>query len=157
MEIEYIDQNSGKVNRATVKELDQDFIGLMSSFGLSDSKIKSKIDSLNISADSKVLLNSLNKFVFTAGKVVIKIGKKIIDVIFALLKNFPYLSFGVICGLVLGALISAIPLLGAALGALATSIAVALGFVFGGLEEFKSEDIKERIDSFIKDLSPLQA
>ncbi len=157
MEIEYVDQQTGKSSCATVKEISQDFIDLMSSFGLTDSKIKSKIESLNISADSKALLYSLNKFVFTAGKIVIKIGKKIIDVIFALLNNFPYLSFGVIFGLILGALIAAIPLIGAALGPLATSIAVALGVAFGSLEEFKSEDIKKRIDSFIKDLSPLQA
>lgn len=157
MEIEYIDSNTGKVFKQQIDNPDQTFLDFLASFEFTEKQLQRKIDSLDISADKKAMLSSLNKFTFIAGRFVIKIGKKIIDVIFSLVKNFPYLGFGVIFGLVLGTLISAIPLIGAALGSLATTIAVALGVTFGCLEEYKSGDLRERIDSFVKDLSPLNS
>jgi hypothetical protein len=157
MDIEYIDSNTGKVFKQQIDDPDQSFWDFLASFECTEKQLQSKIDSLDISADKKAILSSLNKITFTAGRFVIKIGKKIIDVIFSLLKNFPYLGFGVIFGLVLGALISAIPLIGAALGAIATTITVALGVTLGGLEEYKSGDLRVRIDRFVKDLSPLNS
>ena len=156
MEIEYIDPETGKSVKSLISEPNADFFSQVSSFSLTEKGVKEKIDNLNISADAKALLFSLNKFTFAAGRTAIKIGKKIIDVVFSLIKNFPYLSFGVIFGILLGALIAAIPLIGAALGSLATTIALALGVALGGLEEFKSDDLKKRIDTFVKDLSPLR-
>lgn len=156
MDIEYIDVNTGKILKHKINDPNHDFFDFLASFDSTEAKTKNKIDSLNISADAKALLFSLNKFAFTAGKFVLKIGKKIIDVILSLLKHFPYLSFGVIFGLVLGALVAAIPLIGAALGSLATTIALALGVTLGGLKEFESNDLKNRIDEFIKELAPLR-
>ena len=156
MEIEYIDPVTGKSVKSLIGDLNADFFAQLSAFRLTEKNVKERIDNLNISADAKALLFSLNKITFSVGRAVIKIGKKIIDVIFSLIKNFPYLSFGVIFGLLLGALIAAIPLIGAALGSLATTIALALGVALGGLEEFKSDDLKKRIDNFVKDLSPLR-
>ena len=156
MDIEYIDFNSGKTKKHNIKEPDQGFFDFLESFASTEAQIRSKIDSLNISADAKALLYSLNKFTFTAGRHILKIGKKIIDFVLALLTNFPYLGFGLIFGLVLGALIAAIPLIGAALGSLATTIAVAIGATLGGIEEYKSGDLKTRIDNFMKSFAPLQ-
>lgn len=156
MDIEYIDANTGKALKRRINDPSRDFFDFLASFDSTEAQIKNKIDSLNISADAKALLFNLSKFVFTAGKFVLKIGKKIIDIILSLLKNFPYLSFGVIFGLVLGAAVAAIPLIGAALGSLATTIALALGVTLGGLKEFESEDLKSRIDGFIKELAPLR-
>lgn len=156
MEIEYIDPVTGKSVKSLIGDPNADFFAQLTSFSMTEKNAKEKIDKLSISADAKKLLFSLNKITFSVGRAVIKIGKKIIDVIFSLMKNFPCLSFGMIFGLLLGALIAAIPLIGAALGSLATMIALALGVALGGLEEFKSDDLKERIDQFIKDLSPLR-
>ncbi len=156
MDIEYVDVNTGKPIKHKINEPSRDFFDFIASFDSTEAQIKDRIDNLDISADNKAKLFSLIKFTFTAGKFVIKIGKKIIDVILSLLKNFPYLGFGVIFGLVLGSLVAAIPLIGAALGSLATTIAVALGVTFGGLKEFESDDIKDRIDRFVKELAPLR-
>jgi hypothetical protein len=49
---------------------------------------------MNVSAGTKALLHSFSKATLTAGKAIIKVGRKIIDVLFSLLRQFPHLTFG---------------------------------------------------------------
>lgn len=155
MNVNANDTKSGKPFTETISEPPASFFDFVGSFELSDERIRSLIDSLNVSADTKALLYSFSKATITVGRSIVKIGRKILDFLFSLMKSFPSLSFGMVFGLVLGALIAAIPLIGAILGGPAAALALGFGVVLGGLNELKQGDLGERVSDFLNRLSPL--
>ncbi len=156
MEVTSIDHESGEQVFTTVPDPKPDFFTLFEKFDLSDEQVRHAIDRMNISADAKALLYSFSKTTIRAGKMILKIGRKIIDILFSLMKAFPNLTFGIIFGLVVGALISAIPLIGIALGGLATHIAVAFGVVLGAKADFESGGLGKRIEAVLAEFAPLR-
>ena len=88
--------------------------------------------------------------------MILKIGRKIIDILFSLMRAFPNVTFGIIFGLVVGALIAAIPFIGAVLGGLATHIAVAFGVVLGAKADFESGGLGKRIEAVLAEFAPLR-
>jgi hypothetical protein len=157
MKVVSIDSKTGKEVITDIADPDPSFFSFIGGTELSDEEIRSKIDRMNVSADVKALLYSFSKATIKAGKVLLKIGRKIIDIIFSLIKAFPNITFGIIFGLVVGALITAIPVIGFVLGSLATSIAVAFGFIVGAKADFESGDIGARVDALVAEFSPLRA
>lgn len=149
------DAKSGKPSTATASEPPPSFFDFVGSVELSDDLILSLIDNLNVSADTKALLYSFSKATITVGRAIVKIGRKILDFLFSLLKNFPHLTFGMAFGLVVGALIAAIPLIGTALGGTSTLLALGFGVVLGSMKELKQDDFGERVRDFLRRLSPL--
>lgn len=121
----------------------------------SDDQVRNQIDRMPISADTKAMLYQFSKATVTAGRAIIKIGRKLIDIIFALLRQFPNLSFGVIFGLLMSALITAIPVIGAVLGSLFAPILFGLGVAIGSWEDFKSGAMGARIDLVLREFEPL--
>lgn len=155
MDVNVIDAKSGKPFAASISEPPPSFFDFIGSFELSDDRIRSLIDNMNVSADTKALLYSFSKATITVGRKIIKIGRKILDFLFSLLKSFPNLTFGLAFGLVVGALVAAIPLIGAALGGFATVLALGFGVVLGGMNELKQGDLGERVSDLLDRLSPL--
>lgn len=155
MDVNVNDVKSGKPFTTTISEPTASFFDFVGSFDLSDDRIQGLIDNINVSADTKALLYSFSKATITVGRTVVKIGRKILDFLFSLMKSFPNLTFGIAFGLVLGALIAAIPLIGAALGGLATVLALGFGVVLGGINELKQGDLGERVSDLLERLSPL--
>jgi hypothetical protein len=149
------DAKSTKPSTANVSEPPTSFFDFVGSFELSDDRILSLIDNLNVSADTKALLYSFSKATITVGRTLVKIGRKILDFLFSLLRSFPGLTFGMVFGLVVGALIAAIPLIGGVLGGPATALALGLGVALGGMNELKQDDLGERVRDLLKQLSPL--
>jgi len=127
----------------------------MSVFKMSDEKIKELISNLNISADAKSLLHSFSKATIIAGKKIINIGKKIIDFICHLFKEYPSATFGMIFGAIAGVLISTIPILGVLLGPLLAPIAILLGLVSGVHQDIKDKDLARKIAEINAQFSPL--
>lgn len=150
------DAKSGK-SFTTVSEPPTSFFDFVGSFELSDDRIQSLIDNLNVSADTKALLYSFSKATIKVGRAIVKIGRKILDFLFSLLKSFPSLTFGMAFGLVVGALIAAIPVIGAVLGGPATALALGFGVVFGGMNELNQGDLGKRVSALLDRLSPLAA
>ena len=155
MDVNVNDAKSGKPFTATISEPPTSFFDFVGSFELSDDRIRSLIDNINVSADMKALLYSFSKATITVGRAIVKIGRKILDSLFSLLKSFPSLTFGMAFGLVVGALIAAIPLIGAVLGGPATILALGFGVVLGGMNELKQGDLGERVSDLLDRLSPL--
>lgn len=149
------DAKSGKPSIETGSEPSTSFFDFVGSFELSDERILSFIDNLHVSADTKALLYSFSKATITVSRSIVKIGRKILDFLFSLLKSFPSLTFGLAFGLVVGALIAAIPVIGAALGGPATVLALGLGVALGGMNELKQGDLGERVSDLLDRLSPL--
>ena len=72
-------------------------------------------------------------------------GRKLLDYVCKLVKEFPNAAFGLILGGVAGALFSAIPGLGWLLGPLVSSILMLVGFVGGVVLDFQDKMLTRKI------------
>ncbi len=120
--------------------LDDSAIAALNTFELSKNKIKDRIDNLDISSDAKFMLHSFVdktiEVVVGTGKVVIWIGRKILEVVIFMGHHFPNATFGMVFGAVIGILIASIPIIGWLLGGAAPVLAI-LGLSLGAIEDLK--------------------
>ena len=153
IEVEFIDAQTGKLASKKLQEPPMSFFDAVRSDQWTDRQIETFIDRLDISADAKANLAAFAKVTVKVGREVVRIGRKIVDVLFSFLRNFPGIGFGVIFAVVITTLLGAIPLLGAVLGPLASTLLVA----FGGYVDLKNPAFSARLDAFVEELRPLAA
>ena len=123
---------------------------------LPNRKLKDLIERTNLSADMKALLSDIATITAKVAGKLISIGRKILTVVFDLIKLFPAITVGVIAALVLTAIIAAIPLVGGVLAGALSSILLLLGIGKGALTDLSSPDLNERIQNFVNSLSALK-
>ena len=125
--------------------LDDNSIAELNAFEFTREQVRRLIDNLNVSADVKLQLHSIQEKTIEAmtvvGKVTIRIGRKILDVVLWLVREFPNATFGVIFGLVVGHLIGLIPIIGFLIGPLVGTILAAFGFVQGMAQDLREKNI----------------
>lgn len=153
IEVEFIDAQTGKFGSKKLQEPPKSFFDAVRSEQWTDRQIETFIDRLDISADAKANLAAFAKVTVKVGREVVRIGRKIVDVLFSFLRNFPGIAFGVIFAVVITTLLSAIPLLGAVLGPVASTLLV----VFGGYVDLKNPEFSARLNAFVEELCPLAA
>lgn len=145
MKVTGIEPQSGKESDLELPESEKSFLEAVKNLDMSDSAVKRMIDRLNISADAKSLLYSLSKATIIVGERIAKVGRKLLDYVCKLVKEFPNAAFGLILGGVAGALFSAIPGLGWLLGPLVSSILMLVGFVGGVVLDFQDKMLTRKI------------
>lgn len=145
MKISGVNSETGEKFQAEADGVTSEFIKSMSDFDMSEAGIKRQIDNLNISADAKSALHYISSVTIRAGKFILKIGRKIMDYVCSVFKEYPSASFGVIFGGIVGFLISSIPIIGVVLGAVVTPIVIALGLIIGVNEDLKDKDLARKI------------
>jgi hypothetical protein len=123
---------------------------------LSDSKLDANIDNLEISADMKALLSDIKAVTIAVGEKLINIGRRIIEFAMAIVKKFPNTTFGLILGLLLGMLISTIPVIGFLFGSIVTPLMAALGFLRGIPEDLKDMALDRKIAEATAMFEPLK-
>lgn len=155
MIIQGVNPETGSVFLEDVKSMSSELLKFLTEFELSEEGIKRIIDGLDISADVKVLLFKFSKASITVGQQVIKLGRKIIDLVCAVYKEYPSATFGVIFGAIAGFLVSSIPVIGAVLGPIFTPIAMAIGLVAGLLEDLKDNGLQRKIAEINAKFTPL--
>ncbi len=148
---------TGETLEVDASEVDVSFIEMLAEFDFSDEKVKSIIDNLDVSADIKVLLYKFSKVTIYVGERMVKIGRKIMDFVCAVRKEYPHASFGLVFGAIVGALISSIPIIGFALGGIATPILMTFGLIGGLNEDLKDKDLERRIASVNGKFLPLRS
>lgn len=153
IEVEFIDAQTGTLTSKNLQEPPMSFFDAVRSEQWTDRQIETFIDRLDISADAKANLAGFAKVTVKVGREVVRIGRKIVDVLFSFLRNFPGIGFGVIFAVVITTLLGAIPLLGAVLGPMASTLLVA----FGGYVDLKNPAFSSRLDAFVEELRPLAA
>jgi len=156
MNINIIDPATGKVFTQSIAEPQPAFYDFTGQFEFSDEQVRAYIDRMDWSADVKAMVYSFTKATITAGKVIIKIGRKIIDILFTVLRQFPLLTFGVVFGYVVGALIAAIPLIGTLLAPIATPLAILFGVVLVFPYELRTGELGARISAIVDKFAPLR-
>jgi hypothetical protein len=88
--------------QTVIEDLNQDFLASMNNFSLSDDEIRRSIDNLNVSADVKSLLFQFTKVTLKAGDFLLKIGRKIIEFVCLMYKEYKNATFGMIFGAIVG-------------------------------------------------------
>lgn len=157
MQITGENAKTGKVFQAEATKINADFLESFSDLKITDTSIKKLIDNLNVSADIKSAIYSFSKITINVGNYILKVGRKIIDLICFVFKEFPNTSFGVIFGAIAGFLISTIPVLGFVLGPFFTPIAIGLSLVVGFQEDIKDKALLRKIAEINAKFSPLNA
>jgi hypothetical protein len=157
MKVKATNPETGEEFKLEADNITSDFLKLLSDFEMSEEGIKRLIDGLDISADAKSLLFSFSKTTFRVGEYIIKIGRKIIDLVCKIYKDYPSATFGFVLGAIVSALISSIPILGAVLGPLLTPILLALGLILGMFEDIKDNALRRKIAEVQDSFSPLGA
>ena len=153
MEVEFIDAQTGKLTSKKLPDPPTSFLEAIKSEQWTDHQIDAFIGRLDISADAKANLASFAKVTVKVGREIVRIGRKVLDVLFSFLRHFPGIGFGVIFAVVISTLLSAIPLIGAILGPVASTLIIA----FGGYVDLKNPAFSARLDAFIEELRPLAA
>jgi len=122
---------------------------------VSDAKLQSYIDNLDMSADAKVLISSILETIVKAGDLIIRVGKRVVEIVLMIVAKFPNATFGLIIGLLVGALIAAIPLLGTILGAFMMPITAIFGLAKGYVEDLKDQALHRKIAEAVAMFQPL--
>ena len=79
------------------------------------------------------------------GQTVVRIGRKIMDIIVALFEEFPNAGFGAIFGAIIGFLVSTIPVIGQIFGPLVTPVLISYGLVIGAKHDIRNKDLAGKI------------
>lgn len=146
MRIDAQDPKSGRKFSGVANDLDENTIdGFFNSFNLSDEEIRSWIARLDVSADAKSILYKIAKATIRAGQFVIKIGRKILEIISFLLREYPNATLWLIFGAVVGFLVTSIPVIGIVIGPLFTTLAMVVGFAMGAWEDIKDKNMKRKM------------
>jgi hypothetical protein len=107
--------------------------------------ITQQIERLAISADVKAILLDLAKITVNIGGTIVKIGAKILTVVFDIISQFPNTTFGVVISVCLGLLIGSIPLIGTLLAPFLMPLLVAFGLVKGAIADLANAGWAARI------------
>lgn len=156
MIIQGVNLETGQEFQTVAPEIDKSFLSSISDMSVSDEAIKKYIDNLNVSADVKSLLFQFTKITLKVGDFLLKIGRKIIEFVCLLYKEYKHATFGMLFGAIVGFLISSIPVLGVILGAVFTPIAIGLGLVLGLNEDIKDLQLERKIAAIVAKFDPLK-
>jgi hypothetical protein len=114
-------------------------LDLMKKEYTTNEEVKSYIEQLSVSAETKAILFKISQFTITVGKTIIKMGKKILEMVIMLASKYKHAAFGLLLGALLGSLIAAIPLVGAALAAFLQPLLMIFGLGKGLWEDLKRD------------------
>ncbi len=147
---------TGKEFQGETNSLSSDFLKFLADFEISEEGLTRLIDGLDISADAKSLLFRFSKATINAGQHVIKLGRKIIDLVCIAYREYPSATFGVIFGAIAGLLISSVPIIGVVLGPIFTPILTLLGLGIGMWKDIKDEGLKRKVTEINASFAPLE-
>lgn len=120
----------------------------------SDPQILRRIESLDVSADAKALLADVLRLATRVGDTVLRIGRKILDFVLTMVRQFPALGFAVAVVAVITLLVSLVPFIGGALASLIGPLGLALGVAGAATLEMMEPDFRQRVADFAAGFQP---
>lgn len=156
MIVEAVDPETGKTILMECAAESEDEIRDLLSFDLSEDSLKKRIDALAISADAKSVLFTIAKTTIRVGSMVLKIGRKILDITTNILTEFPMATTGTIFGAIFGHLITSVPVIGFIFGPFFGTLAIALGFAAGAVQDLGNKALERRIRSSVASFETLK-
>jgi hypothetical protein len=140
----------------SIREFDNiDFSDLEKEYQ-TEEQISRYIDSLDISSEAKLMISKISVTTVNAGKKVIKVGKKIIEIMIFLAHKFPNMFIGMILSSLLLLLIVQIPLIGNIIVNLVGPLVLALGLTMGAIQDFRDNAFAHKLGEAISIFEPLK-
>ncbi|MEM6483964.1 MAG: hypothetical protein AAF662_03115 [Pseudomonadota bacterium] len=139
---ELVHPDTGEKYTVDIPSLTYEHLDRMKKEYADDQQIKGYIDSLPVSAEIKALLFRITKFTIAVGGVVVRIGKRLLEITMLLVKKYPHAGLGLVLGALIASLMAAIPLLGAALAAFLGPLLMLFGLAKGLWEDVRAEEPK---------------
>lgn len=157
MKVETTHPDTGETIVLDMPNLSDDQIRDMAKEHTTDKQLQSKLDNLALSAEGKASIAKFLKFTLKVGGVVIKLGKKLLEIAIFVATKLKHLTFWAVLGAVLAFLVPMIPVIGPTLGAFLAPIIMLGGLLKGFYEQIKSIDpsIVDIIDNSTTSLRPL--
>ncbi len=118
----------------------------------SQTRVRQQVDNLPYRRDVKAILGELAAMTLKLGGVVLHVGRKLLELVFALVQRYPNTSCYTLIEYALGSLISSIPLLGWLLGWLVLPLFTALGLAIGGWSDLKTQQQVQQLQEQIQNL-----
>ena len=157
MIIEAKEPGTGKTIQMECAAQDEHEIRDLLSFDLSEDALKKRLDALELSADAKSVLFTIAKTTIRVGSLVVKVGRKVLDIITKILAEFPMASTGTIFGAIFGYLVSSVPIIGFVFGPFIGALAIAFGFAVGAMQDIGNKALERRIMSAVVSFDALKA
>ena len=151
------DLNTGKTIEVEIPDENLEALQALAQDNVSDTKLQSYIDNLDLPADAKALIASILKTAVRVGEMVIRIGKKIVEIVIMIASKFPNATFGLVLGLIVGALVTSIPLIGGLLGAFVLPIAAAFGLATGYMDDLRDNSLAKKVAEVSAMFQPLKS
>lgn len=149
MIVEVVDPETGRAMQMECAAQSHEEIRDLLSFDLSEEALKKRLDALAISADAKSILFTIAKTTIRVGSVVLKVGRKVLDLIATAISDFPMTSTGTIFGAIVGYLVTSVPIIGMLLGPFVGTLAIAFGFAAGAIQDLRNKALERRILSSV--------
>lgn len=119
-----------------------------------DAQILRRIDSLDLSADAKALMGDLLRLATRVGETVLRIGRKILDFVLTLVRQFPTLGFAAVIIAVITLLVAMVPFIGGVLASFLGPLGMAFGVAGAAALEMKEHDFRQRVADFAAGFQP---
>ena len=131
-----------------------DFSGLEKEYQTQE-QISRYIDSLEISAEAKLIISKISVTTVNVGKKVIQVGKKIIEIVIFLAHKYPNMFIGMILSSLLLLLIAQVPLIGSIIAGFIGPLVIALGLTMGAIQDFKDNAFARKLGEATQIFEPL--
>jgi hypothetical protein len=79
------------------------------------------------------------------------------EIVIMIASKFPNATFGLVLGLIVGALVTSIPLIGGLLGAFVLPIAAAFGLVTGYMDDLSDQRLANKVAEALAMFQPLKS
>lgn len=115
------------------------------------------LENLDLNAETKVFLSKLLDYSINVGGVLVRLGKKVLEIALFVASRLPLLTFWTVLAAVVAFLISQIPILGSILSAFLAPILILAGLVKGFYEELASNNptLNDLLQSASESFKPL--
>ena len=115
------------------------------------------LENLDLNAETKVFLSKLLDYSITVGGVLVRLGKKVLEIALFVASRLPLLTFWTVLAAVVAFLISQIPILGSILSAFLAPVLIFAGLVKGFYEELASNNptLNDLLQSASESFKPL--
>ena len=115
------------------------------------------LENLDLNAETKLFLSKLLDYSITVGGVLVRLGKKVLEIALFVASRLPLLTFWTVLAAVVAFLISQIPILGSILSAFLAPVLIFAGLVKGFYEELASNNptLNDLLQSASESFKPL--
>ncbi|MEO5367440.1 MAG: hypothetical protein H7831_14040 [Magnetococcus sp. WYHC-3] len=143
---------------AEVRDMDEQALHVLVREHASDEQIRRRLDNLPLSAEAKVLLYRFSQYSMNVGGTLLRIGKKILEVVLMLVDQFPVTTVGVLLAALLTLLIASIPWIGQFLAGFLGPVLMIFGLGAGVWKDINRDHraLADAIQRGVEIFSPLK-